>query len=140
MFDTNVFYNGIKHFIYNLEYSDWTITNNLFILNKKRVLPDIKTSHDPVVGIYMYSTYDPLTDNIKVANNVLQGSEEVGFVFPDIDCEIKDKNGFYDNEVGVTSLVGVIFNHPSGSHCAYSGRVAAYHAEKCVMFAANNGG
>ena len=41
---------------------------------------------------------------------------------------------FYDNEVGVAGDVGVIFNHPDGDYCAYAGRVAAYHAPKCVMF------
>lgn len=38
-FAQNVFYNGVKFHIYNMNYSDWDIINNAFIYAKKRILP-----------------------------------------------------------------------------------------------------
>lgn len=103
-----------------------------------RVVPD-KTVYDPVVGVYMYTPYDPAVDTtLVVTNNVLQGSGSAGYVFPDIACELKDKIAFYDNEAGVTVDVGIVFNHPEGTGCAYAGRAVAYHSNKCIMFGANN--
>lgn len=88
----------------------------------------------------MYTIYNPDTDTIKVSNNVLQGTESAGFAFPDIPCTASASIGFYDNEAGVCEEVCILFNHPEGLGCAYAGRAAAYHAQKCIMFSANTDG
>lgn len=60
VFDRNIFYSAIKHHIFNLNYKDWTITNNLFVLVKNRPLTaGADGNYDPVAHIYMYTGFDP---------------------------------------------------------------------------------
>lgn len=134
-----MFYNGIKHFIFNLNYKDWDIFNNVFITVKKRILPvGLIGIYDPVAAIYMFDAYNPDTDSLIVSGNSIQGSESIGIVIPSVDCTKKTKNAYANNEVGVSEEVGVIVNHPYGSTvCGYFGSIAVYNAEKCLMHNGN---
>lgn len=138
-FSQNVFFNGIKHFIFNLKYKDWDIFNNVFISVKKRILPaSLVGIYDPVAAIYMFDAYNPDLDSLSVTGNSVQGSESIGMAIPSVDCTKKAKNAFTNNEVGVCEQVGVIVNHPYGSTvCGYFGSIAVYNAEKCLMHNGN---
>ena len=57
----------------------------------------------------------------------------MGFILPDASCDDQAIILIDNNEVGVNN-VGVIFTHPQGNFCSYAGRIASYHAEKCIMF------
>lgn len=61
--DANVFYNSIKHHVYSTDYSDWTVTNNVFVASRKRVVPNEAIGiYDPVAHLYMITPYDPVVD------------------------------------------------------------------------------
>jgi hypothetical protein len=68
----------------------WTFNNNLIIGVQKRPEFDTDTGLvDPIAGYYHWEEYDPVNDQIQVYNNVLQGSDLIGFVFPDTPCQLK---------------------------------------------------
>lgn len=113
-FSRNVFFNGVKYYISSMNYSDWDIMNNVFLALKKRVLPPVKVEiesvYDATAAIYMYGPYDADVDSITVTGNAMQGSDSIGYAFPNTNCLQKAKNGFYNNEAGYAQ-VAVIINH-----------------------------
>ena len=48
-------------------------------------------------SIQMYSSYDATKQQMEVTGNIAQGSEGVGFEFPNIPCANKLLNGYHDN-------------------------------------------
>ncbi len=72
LIDNNVFYKGERYLIWNDNYKDWKITNNLLIGAKNRSYGSPANTHiwDPIVCISMWNRYDPDTDNVDVSYNV----------------------------------------------------------------------
>lgn len=100
----NVFFWARKFLVYvEQAFSDYTFEDNLLIGARKRDEVDVSESLmvDDVACYEHYMTIDFAADHkISVANNLAQGSEGEGFVFPLTPCEHLDSYPFIDNTAG----------------------------------------
>lgn len=66
-------------------------------------------------AIRMYSPVSIYNDVILVSNNIAQGSEGYGFVFPHVACGDEARNttnglhGFFNNQAGL-AIAAIMFN------------------------------
>jgi hypothetical protein len=94
---------------------------------------------EPATLLYMYDYYSPENDGIKVEGNIGQGSSALGFAFPSIECEKRDKMTFKNNEVGKCGGVGYLWKISKNS-CSLIGYNAAYHATEGISINRSGGG
>ncbi len=80
---------------------------------------------DDVAGYKQYNPIDFVNGQVQVSNNLVQGSQGEGFVFPFTSCDLLDSYNFYDNTAG-SSLVGFAFNKYEGQTCLGAAKFVAY--------------
>jgi len=136
--DNTVFFNGrpIMMTVFNLgKYV--TISNNVFIGAMERNYVFVEGSlYDMKAFIYWYKEFDVKTGGSKVFNNIGQGSDGPGFVFPHVHCEdrletINNGWGFYDN-TATTTLVGFMYQ-VQGTGCQWAGRANVALSQRGFM-------
>jgi hypothetical protein len=113
----NVFFSARKYHVLALQTFSFSFTNNLMIGVIKR--PSI--TFDELVACYAsYEAVNPKEDNIKVTNNLCQGSQGLGYAVPDVECSDIDIYPFANNTAGSCSI-GWIFARGEGTCLAARG-------------------
>jgi hypothetical protein len=127
--NNNNFYLARK-FIVSVEGQyDYKFTNNLMIGARSRVSMQGAVLGDEIACYQQYKPVDMAVDNNLVQNNLCQGSELEGFVFPFIPCQFIGLGnvGFIDNTAGST-IIGFMFNVVPGD-CIGGEKIRAYSNE-----------
>jgi nitrous oxidase accessory protein NosD len=119
-FDNNIIHSGLRYIVFVLKVTNYAFINNVMIGLKM----------DPVVvaqskGTGMspnnaaYEQYIPVkldTDNVTVTKNLVQGSQDNGFVFPFTSCDKISTYPFSGNTAG-SCFAGFVINVMSGKQC-----------------------
>lgn len=104
--NNNVFFWARKFLVYVEEVFDkYTFTNNLLVGARKRDEVDVTETKmvDDVACYEQYVAIDfaNIADlDIDVSDNLCQGAEGEGFVFPMSPCDLLDSYPFVDNTAG----------------------------------------
>jgi hypothetical protein len=124
--DNNVFYIARKFIVTATNQQDYAFTNNLMIGAKIRISMAAIGAADNIVCYYQYTPINWDVDNNFVSNNLCQGSDLTGFVFPFTPCEYLGQTtiGFIDNTAGLC-VMGFMFNLSPGQ-CIGGEKINAY--------------
>ena len=99
----NVFFDARKFLVYVEKVQNYTFESNLLIGARKRDELDLSASK-MVDDVACYEQYVPIAygtaHNVSVKNNLAQGSEGEGFVFPLTPCSELSNYPFIDNTAG----------------------------------------
>jgi len=93
------------------------VTNYAFINNALiglRLRDDVPGTHNTAYSQYLAVKSD--TDNVTVTNNIIQGSQDNGFVFPFTPCAKIDNYAFKGNTAG-SCFTAFVINVYGGSLC-----------------------
>ena len=119
----NVFYKGRMIHIRALGLEKVQIYDNLMIAATKR--PTLAQGKDLIACIGSWETVDKLADEVKIEDNVCQGSEGHGFAFAYIPCSKIDENPFGGNTASSTP-VGFIHTSSTAGECKAAAGIKAY--------------
>ena len=121
----NVFYNGRVMFIRALTLNAVQITDNLMIGAIKR--PTLTQGKELITCIGSWNLVNKIDDEVKISDNICQGSEGHGFAFAYTPCDKIDENPFAGNTASSTP-VGFIFTKIS-SECQSFNGLTVYAAQ-----------
>ena len=99
------------------------ITDNLMIAASKR--PTLAEGKDLIACIGSWKLVDKLADEVKIQDNVCQGSEGHGFAFAYIPCSKIEESPFSGNTASSTP-VGFIFGGTEAGECKAIAGVKAF--------------
>ena len=125
----NVFFWARKFLVYVEEaISDYKFEENLLIGARKRDELDLSETKmvDDVACYEQYVAIDFAGDHqISVKNNLAQGSEGEGFVFPFTSCDLLDSYPFIDNTAG-SCEVAFMYEKFNGQQCIGAAKMIGY--------------
>lgn len=123
----NVFHNAEKYHMHVGEAGSLTINHNLMIGAKNRDDLNYGTGlTDNSACLYMAEMFDYRTADIKVFENLCQGSDEEGFGLPLMNCDLLDNELFYNNTAGSCNI-GFIYNKNNKlTGCLAASNIKAY--------------
>lgn len=119
-FNNNIIHNALRYSV-----AVYTVTNYAFLNNAilgLKINPDViaqtqGTGLAPNNAAYLqYIPVNSDTDNITVTKNIVQGSQDNGFVFPFTSCDKMSSYPFKDNTAG-SCFAGFVTNVMSGKQC-----------------------
>jgi len=128
--DNNVFYLARKYIASARDLKNYKFTNNLLIGARSRPSMVGAPMGDNIACYIQYKGINYNTDNNLVQDNLCQGSELTGFIFPFTPCEFIGKSstiGFIDNTAG-SARIGVMLNVVPGA-CIGGERIRAYSCD-----------
>ena len=131
----NVLFHAQKFLVYvENVISGYTFTGNLMIGAHKRAnFPTGTGLIDDVACYEQYTAIDFFADHgVDVSNNLCQGSEGEGFVFPSTQCENMDTYPFVHNTAG-SCEVAFMYDKVGGSTCIGAKGAIGYASEIGLM-------
>jgi hypothetical protein len=101
-FNNNVFYNAVRSLVYVLNINNYIFTNNLLIFAHKWQEFSANGTNN-VEDVTCYEQFIPLNyakDLVSVTNNLAQGCQGQGFIFPFAPCQYLNTYNFAGNTAG----------------------------------------
>jgi hypothetical protein len=103
-FNNNVMYYARKFIVLVFTIDLYTFTNNFMCgaMMREEIAAalDVAETADDVCIYEQYLPFDPSKKSILVTNNLAQGSQGEGFVFPYTSCDYLDSYSFAGNTAG----------------------------------------